>query len=149
VVDAVCEITGVDSLNLIGMCAGGILSTLMLNVMAARGDKRVHAATFGVMLLDFGVESQIGAFNAPRVLAMGRKRSASKGVLPASDLATVFAWMRPNDLVWNYWSNNYLMGKEPPSFDILAWSVDGTRRPGCTASSSTSSRTIRCRNAGH
>jgi polyhydroxyalkanoate synthase len=129
VVDAVCDITGVDSLNLIGMCAGGILSTLMLNVMAARGDKRVHAATFGVMLLDFGTESPIGAFNVPRVFAKGRERSASKGVLPASDLATVFAWMRPNDLVWNYWSNNYLMGKAPPSFDILAWSVDGTNLP--------------------
>ena len=129
-VDAVCKISGSKQINTLGMCAGGIITTLMLAVMAARGDKRVNAAGFGVMLLDFGVEAPIGAFNAGPILSLGRKRSASKGILPASNLANVFAWMRPNDLVWNYWSNNYLMGKEPPAFDILAWSVDGTNLPG-------------------
>ena len=126
VVDAVCDIAGSDKLNLIAMCAGGIISTLMLAVMAARGDKRVNAAAFGVMLLDFGSEAPIGAFHAKPVLSLAKRRSASKGIMPASNLANVFAWMRPNDLVWNYWSNNYLMGKDPPSFDILAWSVDNT-----------------------
>jgi len=62
-------------------------------------------------------------------LSMAKQVSTTKGILPASGLATVFAWMRPNDLVWNYWSNNYLMGKDPPAFDILAWSVDGTNLP--------------------
>ena len=129
-VDAVCRITGSKQINTLGMCAGGIITTLMLAVMAKRGDTRVNAAGFGVMLLDFGVEAPIGAFNAGPVLSLGRKRSAKRGILPASNLANVFAWMRPNDLVWNYWSNNYLMGKEPPAFDILAWSVDGTNLPG-------------------
>ena len=129
-VDAVCSISGSKQINTLGMCAGGIITTLMLAVMADRGDKRVHAAGFGVMLLDFGSEAPIGAFNAGPLLSMARRRSASKGILPASDLANVFAWMRPNDLVWNYWSNNYLMGKEPPAFDILAWSVDGTNLTG-------------------
>jgi polyhydroxyalkanoate synthase subunit PhaC len=129
VVEAVCEITGSEQLNTLGMCAGGILTTLMLAVMAERGDRRVNAAAFGVMLLDFDAEAPIGGFKARPVLALGRRRSAAKGILPASNLASVFAWMRPNDLVWNYWANNYLMGKEPPSFDILAWSVDGTNLP--------------------
>jgi polyhydroxyalkanoate synthase len=128
-VDVVCDVAGSDKLNLLGMCAGGILSTLMLNVMAARGDKRVAAAAFGVMMLDLGSESPIGGFNAKPVLSMARQSSASQGILPASSLASVFAWMRPNDLVWNYWANNYLMGKDPPAFDILAWSVDGTNLP--------------------
>ena len=129
VVDAVCEITRSDQLNTLGMCAGGILTTLMLAVMAERGDRRVNAAAFGVMLLDFDAEAPIGALRVRPLLALGRRRSASKGILPASNLANVFAWMRPNDLVWNYWVNNYLIGKEPPSFDILAWSVDGTNLP--------------------
>ncbi len=129
VVDAVCDISGSDKLNLLGMCAGGIISTLMLAVMAARGDTRVNTASFGVMLLDFGTDAPIGAFHAKPVLSLAKRRSKSKGILPASNLANVFAWMRPNDLVWNYWANNYLMGKDPPAFDILAWSVDGTNLP--------------------
>ena len=128
-VDAVCDISGSDKLNLLGMCAGGIISTLMLAIMGARGDKRVNVAAFGVMLLDFDSEAPIGAFHAKPVLSLARRRSASKGILPASNLANVFAWMRPNDLVWNYWANNYLMGKDPPAFDILAWSVDSTNLP--------------------
>jgi polyhydroxyalkanoate synthase len=128
-VDAVCDISQGDELNILGMCAGGILSTLMLTVMAARGDKRATAAAFGVMMPDVGSEAPIGGFNIKPVLSIAKQTSAAKGILPASSLATVFAWMRPNDLVWNYWSNNYLLGKDPPAFDILAWSVDGTNLP--------------------
>lgn len=129
-VDAVCSITGSKKVNILGLCAGGIITTLMLNYMVANGDKRVNAAAFGVTLLDFDAEAPIAAFHSKRLLKLARWRSATRGILPASNLAGVFTWMRPNDLVWNYWSNNYLMGNEPPSLDIIAWSVDGTNLPG-------------------
>jgi polyhydroxyalkanoate synthase len=50
-------------------------------------------------------------------------------VLPGRDLERVFAWIRPNDLVWRYWVNNYLMGENPPAFDVLAWNSDSTNMP--------------------
>jgi polyhydroxyalkanoate synthase len=55
--------------------------------------------------------------------------SGANGALEGKDLAKVFAWLRPNELVWNYWVNNYLMGKKPPAFDILYWNSDTTRLP--------------------
>ncbi len=127
--DAVCAISGSDKINILGLCAGGIITTLAMSHMAQHGDKRVNAAAFGVMSLDFDAEAPIGAFSSRRVLALARRRSTSKGILPASSLSTVFAWMRPNDLVWNYWVNDYLHGKDPPPFDILGWSVDATNLP--------------------
>ena len=50
-------------------------------------------------------------------------------MISARDMGAAFTWMRPNDLVWNYWVNNYLMGDKPPAFDILAWNADGTNLP--------------------
>ena len=58
-----------------------------------------------------------------------RIRSQRAGYLDGKDLAKVFAWLRPNDLVWNYWVNNYLLGQNPPAFDILYWNADTTRLP--------------------
>jgi polyhydroxyalkanoate synthase len=128
-VEAICAITNSPKVNILGLCAGGIIATLMLNYMVAMRDTRINVAAFGVTLLDFESEAPIAAFHSKPLLKLARHQAASKGILPASSLSSVFAWMRPNDLVWNYWCNNYLMGKDPPSFDILAWSVDGTNLP--------------------
>ena len=56
-----------------------------------------------------------------------KEASRLRGVLDGQDLARMFAWMRPNDLIWNYWVNNYLLGNAPPAFDILYWNADTTR----------------------
>ena len=44
-------------------------------------------------------------------------------------MARVFAWLRPNDLVWLFVANNWVMGNRPPAFDILYWNSDTTRLP--------------------
>jgi len=130
VIDVVREVARSDDVNLLSLCAGGILSSTVLSHFAATGDSRAHSASFGVTLLDFDIPAPIGMFQMGPLLALARKRSSRAGILDGASLSTVFSWLRPNDLVWNYWVNNYLMGKDPPVFDILAWNADSTNLPG-------------------
>ncbi|HTT31615.1 MAG TPA: alpha/beta fold hydrolase [Solirubrobacteraceae bacterium] len=125
-IDVARDVTGSDDVNLLALCAGGILTTTVLSHLAAMEDERVHSASFGVTLLDFEVPAPIGMFDAPPVMSLARFRSRRAGVLDGRSLGSVFTWLRPNDLVWNYWVNNYLLGNDPPNFDILAWNADGT-----------------------
>ena len=129
-IDEVREITGSDDVNVIGFCAGGIITTTLLNHLAARGDTRVHSMSYAVTMLDFGRPEQLAAFSAPRVLEFAKARSKKKGLISARDMGSAFTWLRPDDLVFNYVVNNYLMGRKPPAFDILAWNADGTNLPG-------------------
>lgn len=126
---AVREITGSDDVNLHGACSGAMTISALLGHLASRGDKSVHAATLMVAVLDNTADSQLGLFATPEAIAAAKQNSISKGVLAGEEMGRVFAWMRPNDLVWNYWVNNYLLGKAPPAFDILYWNNDATRLP--------------------
>jgi polyhydroxyalkanoate synthase subunit PhaC len=128
-IDATREITGSDDVNLVGTCAGGITVAALLSHMAATGDDRVNAVTYLVTILDWSVLSTVGTLISRPVLNAAVRRARKDGLLRGADLASLFAWLRPNDLIWNYWINNYLMGDNPPSFDVLAWNVDSTNLP--------------------
>jgi polyhydroxyalkanoate synthase len=129
-IDTVCEVTGSPDVNLIGFCAGGIITTTLLNHLAANGDDRVHSMSYAVTLLDFGLQAPITAFSGKGLIGFARNRSRRKGIITSRQMGAAFTWMRPDDLVFNYWVNNYLMGDKPPAFDILAWNADGTNLPG-------------------
>jgi polyhydroxyalkanoate synthase len=128
-IDDVREVTGAEDINLLGFCAGGILSTVVLNHLAARGDTRVHTASYAVTLLDWEGKYPIGVFKTAPVLSFAKWNSRRKGVIDAATMGSAFTWLRPNDMVWNYWVNNYLLGQDPPVFDILSWNADGTCLP--------------------
>ena len=128
-VDAVLEITGSADLNLLGACSGGIAMNALLGHYAALGQRKVNAFTQMVSVLDWEMNSDVTVFANEQSLERAKRRSYQSGVLEGRDMARVFAWMRPNDLIWNYWVNNYLLGKEPPAFDILYWNNDTTRLP--------------------
>jgi len=127
--DAVQDITGSGQVHLFGLCAGGITTATVLNHLTAVGDDRVRSVSFGVTLLDWSVRAQAGMMMSVPLLKLAGWRSRQSGVMDGQSLASVFTWMRPNDLVWNYWVNDYLMGKKPAPFDILAWNADKTNLP--------------------
>lgn len=128
-VDAVCDITNSPDLNTMGFCAGGITMSAMLGHMQDTGDERVKAISYAVTLLDYSEPAMIGSLNYESVLKTGAEQSRKKGILPGEALRSLFAWFRPNDLVWSFWVNNYLMGNAPPRFDILSWNNDSTNLP--------------------
>ena len=125
----VAEITGSPTLNLLGICAGGITSSLLMGHLAALHDQRINAATLVVTMLDTSQPSMTGMFTTEETVETAIAQSRSKGVLDAATMARTFAWLRPNDLVWNYWVNNYLMGQDPAPYDILYWNADSTNLP--------------------
>ncbi|VEF07246.1 poly(3-hydroxyalkanoate) polymerase 1 [Pseudomonas fluorescens] len=128
-VDVVTAITGSKDVNMLGACSGGITCTALLGHYAAIGENKVNALTLLVSVLDTTLDSDVALFVDEQTLETAKRHSYQAGVLEGKDMAKVFAWMRPNDLIWNYWVNNYLLGNEPPVFDILFWNNDTTRLP--------------------
>ena len=130
-VDAMRAITGSEDVNIWGSCSGGITTSAFLAHLAARGEAKVHSATVAVCLLDMAATrgTTAGLFVTPESITAAKHASQLTGVVEGQELARMFAWMRPNDLIWNYWVNNYLLGNTPPAFDILYWNNDTTRLP--------------------
>jgi polyhydroxyalkanoate synthase len=128
-IDVARQVGRSDDVNALAFCAGGILTASVLSHLACESDESVNTASFGVTLLDFATPNTVGLFDTSPLIHMGRARSSRAGVLDGRSLANVFTWLRPNDLVWNYWVNNNLLGNDPPNFDILAWNADPTNLP--------------------
>lgn len=127
--EVACEISGSDDCNLLGVCAGGITATALAGHLAAAGDRRVRSLTLAVTVLDWEQPSSMGMFITRRTIGSVVRHSQKRGYLDGRELSRTFSWLRPNDLVWNYWANNYLMGNDPPAFDLLYWNADTTRMP--------------------
>jgi len=122
------EISGSPRTNLFATCSGGILAAMTVAHLADIGGlDRISALTLAVTVLDQRQAGQVAAIVDERTADAAVAMSASRGYLSGSSLAEVFAWLRPNDLIWNYWINNYLQGRPPPAFDVLFWNADTTR----------------------
>jgi polyhydroxyalkanoate synthase subunit PhaC len=124
--DVVREISGADDVNVLGACAGGLTTALMLGHLAATGRSSVHAAAFAITMIDTSAPSLIEVLATDRVRRTVKQDAAAGRIYDHKAIASNFAWMRPNDLIFNYVVNNWLMGEDPPAFDILAWNADST-----------------------
>ncbi len=130
--DAALSISGADNLNIMGSCSGGITLASYLGWLAAQDKSdKVNAVMVAVCVLDMMAsnDNELSSLVTPATIMAAKKASQLRGVLDGGDLAKMFAWMRPNDLIWNYWVNNYLLGNKPPAFDVLFWNADTTRLP--------------------
>jgi class II poly(R)-hydroxyalkanoic acid synthase len=126
--DAVQAITGTDRTHLMASCSGGILAAMTAAHLAAIGEgDRVAGLSLAVTVLDQSKAGFASAALSESSAEAAIRQSARKGYLDGNAMAEIFAWLRPTDLVWRYWVNNYVQGRSPAAFDVLFWNADTTR----------------------
>lgn len=129
-IDVVRAISGQDQINALGFCVGGTMLASALALAQARGDDPVSSLTLLTTFLDFGDTGILDVFVNEDHAAARERQFAQGGLMTARELGTTFSFLRPAELVWNYVADNYMLGKSPRAFDLLAWNADGTNLPG-------------------
>jgi len=127
--DVIGEITGAQKIDIIGLCLGGALTAMLAAYLTEKGDDRIGSITLLNTLLDYSEPGVLGAFTDEKTVARLERQMAAKGVLDGRQMAGTFDILRANDLIFSYVVSNWLMGQDPPAFDILAWNGDSTRMP--------------------
>ena len=126
--EAVREITGCDQANVLGFCVGG---TLIASALAVMDDpKRVASLTLLSAMLDFSDVGEVGVYVDDEYVRQCEQTYRDGGLMPGSLLASTFASLRANELVWSFVINNYLKGQTPRAFDLLYWNSDSANLPG-------------------
>jgi len=127
--DVIAEITGAPTIDIIGLCLGGALTAMLAAYLTEKGDDRIGSITMLNTLLDYSEPGVLGVFTDEKTVARLEKQMAATGVLDGAQMAGTFDMLRANDLIFNYVVSSWLMGQDPPAFDILAWNGDSTRMP--------------------
>ncbi|HTZ93032.1 MAG TPA: alpha/beta fold hydrolase [Streptosporangiaceae bacterium] len=127
--DVIGDITGSPKADIVGLCLGGALTGMLAAYLAGTGDDRLGSITLLNTMLDYSAPGVLGAFLDTRTIARLERRMASAGYLEGRQMAATFDVIRANDLIFSYVVSGWLMGQDPPAFDILAWNADSTRMP--------------------
>ena len=127
--DVIGDITGSPKIDITGLCLGGALTAMLTAYLAEKGDDRIGSVTLLNTLLDYSEPGVLGTFTDEKTVARLEQKMAAAGVLEGGQMAGTFDILRANDLIFNYVVSNWLMGQDPPAFDILAWNGDNTRMP--------------------
>ena len=127
--DVISDITGSPKTDIVGLCLGGAVTAMLAAYLTETGDDRIGSVTLLNTLLDYSEPGVLGAFADARTIERLDAQMAKTGVMEGSTMAGTFDALRANDLIFSYVASNWLMGKQPPAFDILAWNADSTRLP--------------------
>ena len=123
-------ITGQKQVNALGFCVGGTMLASALAAARTNGHEPVASITLLTSLLDFAEPGMLSVFVDENHARLRELQMGKGGLMPASELASTFSFLRPDELVWNYVVSNYLKGETPAAFDLLYWNSDSTNQPG-------------------
>jgi len=129
-IEVMRAITGAPKVNTLSYCIGGTLTVCMLAYLAAKGATDcIKSSTLMTTLTDFAECGELEVFIDEEQLDALDAHMDRKGYLAGAQMSQVFNLLRANDLIWSFFVNNYLLGKEPFPFDLLYWNCDPTRMP--------------------
>ncbi len=128
-IEKVLSITKQSQLNCIGYCLGGTLLAIATAYLAEKKLDYIRSATFLTAMFDFKDCGIIRAFINDNILQALERYMEKKGYLDGDIFYTTFSFLRPNDMIWPFFINNYLLGKKPTAFDILFWNADSMNLP--------------------
>jgi polyhydroxyalkanoate synthase len=129
-IDTVRELLGVPAVHVIGYCVAGTTLAATLALLEARGQAdKVASATFFTAQVDFSEAGDLNLLVGDETLQLVDQLAAEKGYLDGRYMAATFNMLRGRDLIWNYVTNNYLLGEDYPPFDLLHWNSDTTNLP--------------------
>jgi polyhydroxyalkanoate synthase subunit PhaC len=127
--DVIQEITGAETVDIAGLCLGGALTAITDAYLVQSGDERIGTLTLFNTMLDYAEPGALGMFTDRETVDKLDRKMRREGGLEGASMAGTFDVLRANDLIFNYVVSNWLMGQDPPVFDILAWNADSTRMP--------------------
>lgn len=127
--DFVRRYTKRETINAIGYCTGGVLLNSLLSYLKAKGEKPFDAATVIAAPIDFKEAGDLLVYVCEQQLKKLEDHVKKRGYLEGNAMVQSFNLLRANDLIWSFYVNNYLMGKEPMPFDMLHWNGDAVRMP--------------------
>ena len=126
-IETVRALLDVPAVHVIGYCVAGTTLSATLAWLEAQGRAdEVASATFFTAQVDFEDAGELKHFLGDEHLAMLDPNAA---VVDGRVMAATFNMLRSRDLVWSTVVNQYLLGEEHPSFDLLHWNGDVTDLP--------------------
>ncbi len=128
-IDVIREITGAATVDIVGLCLGGVLAAMTAAYLAETDPERIGTLTLLNTLLDYDEPGVLGVFTDEPTVAALEKQMSRTGFLDGAQMASTFDSLRPDDLIFNYVASSWLLGEKPKAFDILAWNADNTRMP--------------------
>jgi polyhydroxyalkanoate synthase len=118
-VDTARSVSRSPDVNMWAICGAGPVAVSMAGYYAAKKTRKINSLLLVVSPLDFKAAAEapaLAAFADPEnktARSIVRRITRNRGI-SAKEFTLLFAMLRPNELIWNYWVSNYLMGGRPP-----------------------------------
>lgn len=128
-IEVVRKETKQEQINVIGYCTGGVLLNSLMAYLKAKNLDYITSSTLIASPLDFKEAGDLLVFVCQQQLSNLEEHVRKKGYLEGNAMVQSFNLLRANDLIWSFYVNNYLLGKESVPFDMLYWNGDAVRMP--------------------